>query len=128
MAKFKIAQNPTFKAPVQIPRIGGDPVAVEFEFKYMDREALAGLFDQWGEARKALLERAQKEELSFTASTKAEMEMQAQQLTDVVVGWAFDEPFSEESVRALVTTCVGAPKAVIEAYQEAYRPHRLGNS
>ncbi|WP_040263665.1 phage tail assembly chaperone [Pseudomonas massiliensis] len=128
MPTFKIAQNPTFKATVQVPRIGGDPVPVEFEFKYMDRPALAELFDRWGEARRALLERVQKEELSLSDSTQAEIQLQAQQISEVTASWAFDEPFSEESVKALVTTCVGAPKAVIEAYQQAYSPSRLGNS
>jgi hypothetical protein len=127
MPSFKIAQNPTFRAPVQIPRIGGDAVEVEFEFKYMDRKALAELFERWGTARQDLLDRVKAEELTLPASTQAEIVLQAQQINDVVAGWAFDEPFSEESVTALVTTCVGAPKAVIDAYQEAYSPHRLGN-
>jgi hypothetical protein len=127
MPTFKIAQNPTFKAPVQIPRIGGDPVAVEFEFKYMDRTALAALFERWSDARQALLDRVQKEELSLPDSTQAEIERQAQQIEDVTAGWGFDEPFTKENVTALVTTCVGAPKAVIEAYQDAYNPNRLGN-
>ena len=30
--KFKILQNPTFKEKVNIPRIGGEPIEVEFEF------------------------------------------------------------------------------------------------
>ena len=34
MAKFKIAQNPTFKADVEIPRVGGEFIKVPFEFKY----------------------------------------------------------------------------------------------
>jgi hypothetical protein len=127
MPTFKIAQNPTFKAPVQIPRIGGDPVEVEFEFKYLDRTALAAMFERWGEARKALLEQVQSEDLSLQASTEAEIALQAKQISDVVASWSFDELFNEDSVKALATTCIGAPKAVIEAYQDAYNPHRLGN-
>jgi len=127
MPSFKIAQNPTFKAPVQIPRVGGDAVEVEFEFKYMDRKALAELFERWGAARQTLLDRVKTEELTLPASTEAEILLQAQQISDVVAGWAFDEPFNEESVTSLVATCVGAPQAVIEAYQNAYHPHRLGN-
>lgn len=127
MPTFKIAQNPTFQTAVQIPRIGGDPVAVESEFKYIDRTALAALFERWNDARKALLERVQKEELSLPDSTQAEIALQAQQIEDVKAGWGFGEPSTKENLTALVTTCVGVSKTVIEAYQDAYHPNRLGN-
>ena len=41
MAKFKLIQKPTFKAPVMIQRAGYSSEKVEFEFKYLDRTALA---------------------------------------------------------------------------------------
>jgi len=47
MAKFKIAQNPTFKADVEIPRVGGEFFKVTFEFNYRDRTALAALILAW---------------------------------------------------------------------------------
>ncbi|WP_434771857.1 phage tail assembly chaperone [Pseudomonas entomophila] len=37
MAKIKIAQNLTLSAAMQMPRIGGEPVEVQFEFRYLDR-------------------------------------------------------------------------------------------
>ena len=52
MAKFKIAQNPTFKADVEIPRVGGETIKVPFVFKYRDRKELAALFAGWQQSAK----------------------------------------------------------------------------
>ncbi|RDL13615.1 phage tail assembly chaperone [Pseudomonas jessenii] len=127
MAKIKISQNPTFKAKVAIPRVGADPVSVEFEFKYMDRLALAAHFDKWNAARDEHAKKVQEDGLSWQEATGAEIALQVGQLKDIVASWAFDEKLSDESLTALVTTCIGAPQAVLEAYQSAYQPARLGN-
>lgn len=127
MAKIKIAQNPTFSAVVQIPRIGAEPVPVEFQFRYLDRVALAEMFDQWNKARDAWAAKAQEEGVSWKDATTAEIKLQADQLKDIVVGWDLDDEFSDDAILDLVRTCTGAPKAVIDAYQAAYSPARLGN-
>ncbi|MDF2642803.1 MULTISPECIES: phage tail assembly chaperone [Pseudomonas] len=127
MAKIKISQNPTFKAKVAIPRVGADPVSVEFEFKYMDRLALAAHFDKWNAARDEHAKKVQEDDMSWQEATGAEIALQVGQLKDIVASWAFDEKLSDESLTALVTTCIGAPQAVLEAYQTAYQPARLGN-
>lgn len=127
MAKIKISQNPTFKAKVAIPRVGADPVSVEFEFKYMDRLALAAHFDKWNAARDEHAKKVQEDGLSWQEATVTEIAIQVGQLKDIVSGWAFDEKLSDESLTALVTTCIGAPQAVLSAYQSAYQPARLGN-
>lgn len=127
MAKIKISQNPTFKAKVAIPRVGADPVSVEFEFKYMDRLALAAHFDKWNAARDEHAKKVQEDDMTWQEATVAEIALQVGQLKDIVASWAFDEKLSDESLTALVTTCIGAPQAVLEAYQTAYQPARLGN-
>lgn len=127
MAKIKIAQNPTFNAEVKIPRIGGDPVPVDFQFRYMDRVALAEMFDRWNKARDAWAEKAQKEGASWKEVTAGEIDLQAQQLKEIVVGWGLADKFSDEAIVDLVRTCTGAPKAVTDAFQSAYSPARLGN-
>lgn len=127
MAKFKIAQNPTFKADVRIPRVGGEPVKVGFEFKYLDRIALSEMFDGWNKARDELAKRVKDESLTWKDATAAEIELQVQQIKDITVGWAFDDEFSDESIAALVRTSIDAPAAVIEAYQASYHASRLGN-
>jgi hypothetical protein len=127
MTKIKISQNPTFKAKVAIPRVGADPVSVEFEFKYMDRLALAAHFDKWNAARDEHAKKVQEDDMSWQEATGAEIALQVGQLKDIVASWAFDEKLSDESLTALVTTCIGAPQAVLEAYQTAYQPARLGN-
>ncbi|WP_039012519.1 phage tail assembly chaperone [Pseudomonas brassicacearum] len=127
MAKIKISQNPTFKAKVAIPRVGGKPEEVEFEFKYLDRLALSALFDKWNSARDEHANKVREDGLSWQEATASEIGIQVAQLRDIVAGWAFDEKLSDESLTALVTTCIGAPQAVLDAYQSAYNPARLGN-
>lgn len=127
MAKIKIAQNPTFTADVQLPRVGADPIAVAFHFRYMDRMTLAGMFDRWNKAREAWFERAKNGDASWEDSTAGEIALQADQLNEIVTGWDLEDEFSAEAVLDLVRTCTGAPKAVIDAYQAAYSPARLGN-
>lgn len=127
MAKIKISQNPTFKTKVAIPRVGAEPVSVEFEFKYMDRLALAAHFDKWNAAQDEHAKKVQEDKLSWQEATSAEIAIQVGQLKDIIEGWGFDEKLSDESLTALVTTCIGAPQAVLSAYQSAYQPARLGN-
>ncbi|MBV4500368.1 phage tail assembly chaperone [Pseudomonas shirazensis] len=127
MAKIKIAQNPTFTAPVQVPRIGGEAVPVEFEFRYMDRVTLAGMFDRWNKARDAWAEKAKEQDASWEVVTAGEITLQAEQLGEIVAGWDLEDEFCQEAILDLVRTCTGAPKAVIDAFQAAYSPARLGN-
>jgi hypothetical protein len=127
MAKIKIAQNPTFKAKVAIPRVGDKSVDVDFEFKYLDRLALSALFDKWNTARDEHATQVKDGNLSWQEATTSEIAMQVSQMKDIVSGWGFDDKFSDEAITALVTTCVGAPQAVLDAYQGAYQPARLGN-
>lgn len=127
MAKIKIAQNPTFKAPVMIPRIGEAAVKVDFEFKYMDRTELAEMFGRWNKARAELSSKHTDDGITWQEVTASEIALQVEQIKEVVTGWSFDDKFNGEAVAALVTTCVGAPQAVIDAYQSAYDPARLGN-
>lgn len=127
MAKIKIAQNPTFSAQVMIPRIGAEPVPVDFEFRYLDRTDLAKLYDSWNQAAEENAEKAKAEGASLEQFTAGQLKLQAEQIKAVTVGWAFDDEFTDEAILELVTTSVGAPRAVLDAYQEAYNPARLGN-
>lgn len=127
MAKIKIAQNPTFIAEVKIPRVGGDPVPVEFTFRYMDRTALAKLYDGWNQAFEAHTEKCKAEGATLEQFTAGQVQLQAEQIKAVTVGWGFDDKLTDQAILNLVTTCVGAPQAVLDAYQQAYNPARLGN-
>ena len=127
MAKIKIAQNPTFAAVVQVPRIGAEPAPVEFQLRYMDRVALSAMFDRWNKARDAWAEKAQKDGATWEEVTTGEIALQAEQLGEIVTGWDLEDEFSAKAIVDLVRTCTGAPNAVIDAYQAAYSPARLGN-
>lgn len=129
MAKFKIAQNPTFKADVEIPRVGGQVIKVPFEFKYRDRKALAALFLSWQGTLKADEARFKEmgAELTIVDLTEAGIERQVEQVEALVAGWGFDDKLSQASIRALVETSAGAGDAIVKAYQQAFDPARLGN-
>lgn len=126
MAKFKLIQKPTFKATVLIQRAGYNAEKVEFEFKYLDRTALAELYTGWNERHAELGK--QVGDMDLKAFTTAQIDLQADQLLDVVVGWDIEEKFTPENVRILVNSINSAPKAVLNAYGEAFSEARLGNS
>lgn len=127
--KFKIAQAATFKADVEIPRVGGTTNKVTFEFKYRDREELAALFVGWQQAVKDDQKRFKEmgDEITLVDITAANIERQVEQVSQVVVGWGFDDKFTPEAIRALVKTSAGAGDAIVSAYQNAFKVVREGN-
>lgn len=133
MAKsFKVQMNQTFKAPVKIPRVGGDPLNVTFEFKVMTRKGLARMFDEWKKEGQELIARAEKAEDGGNGYTLAdwaehEIEMQVKQIKDIVVGWGFTDEFNDENIEELIESSVSVTDAIIEQYNEAYTRARQGN-
>lgn len=122
--KFKIANNPTFKSKVSIPRVGGDEIQVEFEFKYLTRKELAKVYDGWQEK---LTDLNITDDTTLSELTDIEVELQIKQLKDIVQGWDFEDEFNDDNIEQLVETSVFAAKTVIEAYQEAYMKAKVGN-
>ncbi|RON33724.1 phage tail assembly chaperone [Pseudomonas brassicacearum] len=127
MAKFSIAPKPTFTVDVAIPQVGDKPAMVPFTFKYRDRTALAELFDAWKAKAEELGERFKGTEPTLAEITAAEVEQGVDQIRDLVVSWGFGEKLNDESITALVKSCVGVSDAVVKAYSEAFGKARLGN-
>ncbi|SED30742.1 Phage tail assembly chaperone [Pseudomonas frederiksbergensis] len=127
MAKFSIAPKPTFTVDVAIPQVGDRPAMVPFTFKYRDRTALAELFDAWKAKAEELGERFKGTEPTLAEITAAEVEQGVDQIRDLVVSWGFGEKLDDESITALVKSCVGVSDAVVKAYSEAFGKARLGN-
>lgn len=127
MAKFSIAPKPTFTVDVAIPQVGGRPAMVPFTFKYRDRTALAELFDVWKEKAEALGEHFKDTQPTLTEITAAEVEQGVEQIKDLVVAWGFNDKLNDESITALVKSCIGVSDAVVKAYSEAFGKARLGN-
>src|SRR5688572_11938454 len=127
MAKFSIAAKPTFTVDVAIPQVGDRPAMVPFSFKYRDRTALAELFDAWKAKAEELGERFKGTEPTLAEITAAEVEQGVDQIRDLVVSWGFGEKLNDESITALVKSCVGVSDAVVKAYSEAFGKARLGN-
>lgn len=127
MAKFSIAPKPTFTVDVAIPQVGDKPAMVPFTFKYRDRTALAELFDSWKEKAEAIGERFKGTKPTIVEITAAEVEQGVDQIKDLVVSWGFGDKLNDESITALVKSCVGVSDAVVKAYSEAFGKARLGN-
>lgn len=131
MAKsFKIAQNPTFKETVKIPRVGGEPLEVVFEYKYLTRKELAGLQDDWNKATKEMIEKwtkAEDAERSLEEMSEDEINHNVKQLKDIVVGWNFSDEFNDENIRALVEATLHTTDSIVKAYYEAYAKAKVGN-
>jgi hypothetical protein len=129
MASFKIAQNPTFKADVEIPRVNGETIKVPFVFKYRGRKDLAALFVGWQESAKAEQEalQAKGDAVTLAEITESQMSRQVAQVQELVESWGFDDELSEDNIRALVDTSSGAGDAIVDAYQKAFIPARKGN-
>jgi hypothetical protein len=127
MAKFSIAPKPTFTVDVAIPQVGEKPAMVPFTFKYRDRTALAELFDSWKVKAEAVGERFKGTEPTLSEITAAEVEQGVDQIKDLVVSWGFGDKLNDDSITALVKSCVGVSDAVVKAYSEAFGKARLGN-
>jgi hypothetical protein len=127
MAKFSIAPKPTFTIDVAIPQVGDKPAMVPFTFKYRDRTALAELFDAWKAKAEVIGERFKGIEPTLAEITAAEVEQGVDQIKDLVVSWGFGEKLNDESITALVKSCIGVSDAVVRAYSEAFGKARLGN-
>lgn len=124
MAKFKIAQNPTFSTDVSIPRLGGDPVEVKFTYRVLGRKQLAAMYDKWSETSQRLLG---DEEFTFSSLADADMQAQLEQIKDIVIGWGFEDEFNDENILALCDTCTQAAQAIVEAYRKEYAEGRSKN-
>lgn len=129
---FKVQMNPTFKAAVKIPRVGGEALNVTFEFKVFARKELARLFDGWKEQNLALINEAEEAKNNGTEFTlldwaDREIVLQANQVKDITVGWGFDDEFSDENIQELVASSVSVTDAILDQYNEAYTRARSGN-
>ena len=131
MAKtFKIQQNPTFKETVKIPRVGGEPLEVVFEYKYLTRKELAILQDDWNKSTKEMIEKwtnAEDAERSLEEMSEDEITHNVKQLKDIVVGWNFSDEFNDENIRALVEATLHTTDSIVKAYYEAYAKAKVGN-
>lgn len=111
MAKPKLNLNPaaTFKATVTIPVPGGRDAAVEFIFKYRDREEFKEFLD------------------TLNGVEGAEAPQKIDVMMDIASGWDLDEPFDKTSVDKMLRLYMGAPQAVIDTYVSEMTGARVKN-
>ncbi|WP_288463739.1 phage tail assembly chaperone [uncultured Pseudomonas sp.] len=127
MAKISIKQKPTFTRPVEIPQIGGKPVKVNIEFKFLSRSEVSALIQTEIEQGKKFADLMTANGSTMIDVTEQSKDFQVEYLQKIMVGWEFEEEFNEENVRALVSTYVAVPDAIIAAYKASYEGAREGN-
>ncbi|MGY3265162.1 phage tail assembly chaperone [Lysobacter sp. HA35] len=90
MTKLSLNPPSAFKSRVEIPVAGSRAVAVDFTFKYRDREALRQFV--------------------------GEMHGDAEAVLHAVEGWELDDDFNEANVRKLCNSYPGAAFAIVNEY------------
>ncbi len=101
---FKLDPNPTFWADVSLPVPGGDPVAVEVQFRHLGAKAFA----DWIEAG------AEK------TTTEA--------LAEVVCDWrGIDAPYTRDNLGRLFDQFPASARALIVAYRRELFEARTKN-
>lgn len=126
MAKISILQNPTFKADVEIPRVGDKPVKVQFVFNYLARDKLADFTDADLSSNKEVRDLLEKEPTVRQVTAKI-LDHQIEQLQTIIASWGFEEELNEANLRALAGSAAAVPEAILEAYRGAYKVSREGN-
>lgn len=103
---LKVKANPTFKAPVEIPRAGEAPAKITVEFRHKTDEEVD-----------AFWQRANEEKLSNHAA-----------LCELIVGWeGVDTPFSPDALMQVLQNYQAAGQALIRAYFDELSGARKGN-
>ncbi len=105
MSKLKLAHAATFKTEVKIPVPAGEPLAVEFEFVWKNRPALAELGDK----------------LNDTSVSESEV------ISGIVKSWGFDDELNAENISYLLNEYPQSGVAIIDAYYLAYADAREKN-
>ncbi|MDH0335199.1 phage tail assembly chaperone [Metapseudomonas otitidis] len=125
MAKFTIAQDPTFTKKVKIPRIGRDPVEVGFTFKYRTQSEVADLLSKWGKRREEASEKIGESE--FLETIRAHLDLEGSELLEIVESWEFDDELCHASAVALCESVQGLFARIKSDYFDALKAERLGN-
>lgn len=103
---FKLTPNPTFWAKVDIPVPGGEPQALEIEFRHKRKT--------WG---LGLVERIRAGEISGLDAVR-----------EIIVDWrGAEREFSDAELVELDENFIGAIDAILFAYPEALRGARRKN-
>lgn len=105
MSKLKLAHAATFKTEVKIPVPAGEPLAVEFEFVWKNRPALAELGDK----------------LNDGSVSDSEI------VLDIVKSWGFDDELNAENISYLLNEYPRSGGAIIDAYYLSYDGAREKN-
>nr|DAP15825.1 MAG TPA: tail assembly chaperone [Caudoviricetes sp.] len=105
MSKLKLAHAATFKAEVKIPTPAGEPVAVEFEFVWLNRKAMAEFADD-----------CDRKDLS-----------DADLVLKITKSWGFEDEFNAENMAYLLDEYPSAGVEILSAFYQAYNGAREKN-
>lgn len=125
--KFSIKRDPTFKATVNLPSPGQEPVPVEFTFKWMDRKEVAQLQDKWLDFYRECEPIALEKEWGNKEWAEARSEFEYGVLKSFVEAWDIEEEFNEENLKALVESSSDLSAVIVRGYISSYEQAKSGN-
>jgi hypothetical protein len=114
MPKLKLTVNPTFKAKVKIPVVGGEAVDVGMTFKHRTRKE----WDEWVASAK---------ERDTNGSAPPTIEDEVNSFLDVVVGWELEDEFNRANVELLLQNYYTAGTEVVRTYASELWNSKLKN-
>lgn len=105
MSKLKLAHAATFKTEVKIPVPAGEPVAVEFEFVWVNRKAMD----------------------EFADDCDRKDRIDADLVLKITKSWGFEDEFNAENMAYLLDEYPYSGGEIISAFYQAYSAAREKN-
>jgi hypothetical protein len=130
MAKIVLGKRPeSFKRALKFPMVDGTEGQLEVEYKYRTLTEFGAFIDEWSKEQGAKVEAEQKDgkQLSNEEIRRAQTEVNADYIMQIVVGWNLDVEFTRENVLQLCDELPAAANEAINAYRAAITEGRLGN-
>lgn len=127
MGKFRIEENPTFTADVEVFRAGGAKITVPFTFRYFAQDELYAMQEEWSKRRESAIAEVKDRGLSAAELAALRTELEACELMEIVESWDFEEEVSEDSIRKFINALPSNRDSAMDAFTKGLNPAKLGN-
>lgn len=105
MSKLKLAHAATFKTEVKIPTPAGEPIAVEFEFVWLNRKHV----------------------IEFSREHQSKELIDADFVLRITKSWGFEDEFNAENMEYLLDEYPYSGGEILSAFYQAYSGAREKN-
>jgi hypothetical protein len=130
MAKIKLGARPkSFARVVKFTDVDGTEMTAPVTYKYRTRSEYGAFADSLPDYPQLEAEKDADDKTVYRAQTVIEKrsEWNANQIMQILEGWALDEEFNHANVRQMCDEMPAGAEAIIREYQGACVEGRLGN-